>query len=369
MLRRVHIMNYRCFGDFELLPEDLSLLLGRNGTGKSTLLDVLWGLREIVVDGRAFNDAVLFESSSTGAVTVELDLELAAGDVRYRLVVGPSLEAASDLVALEEVVTDLSGGGELFAFRDGLATWTDGEAWRSPHRRDVSALSAIPFQKSPALVELKQWFEGVWMLRLAPQSMEASADEADPELTVYGENFISWLLSFEEVASLSELGPELPSPLLARVSPHLRPVLDGFEGLAWVLAGRDVVLAARFSYQERGLIDFRDLSDGQRCLIVLYSVLELVSDLSLLLLDEPDSHVTSTELAPLFRTLRQRTDAGELQAIVASHHPQVIDLLASEDPWELVDTPDGVVARPFEVPRAKGLSASRHLLLRGRQGA
>ena len=47
-------------------------------------------------------------------------------------------------------------------------------------------------------------------------------------------------------------------------------------------------------------------------------------------------------------------------------HPQVIDLMAAEAPWELVLRDGAAYAEPFVVDRALGIPASQHLLLRGR---
>lgn len=41
VLTRIHIENYRCFRDFELEPGPFTVILGANGTGKSSFFDVL----------------------------------------------------------------------------------------------------------------------------------------------------------------------------------------------------------------------------------------------------------------------------------------------------------------------------------------
>ena len=49
MLTRIYIDNFRCFVNFEYRPARKQLILGGNGTGKSTLLEVLGVLREFAI--------------------------------------------------------------------------------------------------------------------------------------------------------------------------------------------------------------------------------------------------------------------------------------------------------------------------------
>jgi len=48
MITRLRVKNYRCFEDFDWRPEQICLLIGQNGTGKSTLFELLAGLREML---------------------------------------------------------------------------------------------------------------------------------------------------------------------------------------------------------------------------------------------------------------------------------------------------------------------------------
>ncbi|MEW6349418.1 MAG: AAA family ATPase [Thermodesulfobacteriota bacterium] len=48
MIKRIYIDNFRCMVNFELALGPMNLLLGNNGTGKSTVFDVLWRLRSFL---------------------------------------------------------------------------------------------------------------------------------------------------------------------------------------------------------------------------------------------------------------------------------------------------------------------------------
>jgi len=51
MLKRLYVHNYKCLVNFEInFDRDISLFLGTNGSGKSTVFEVLTKLRRVIVD-------------------------------------------------------------------------------------------------------------------------------------------------------------------------------------------------------------------------------------------------------------------------------------------------------------------------------
>ena len=59
MIKRLYADNYRCLVNFEMQPDAETLLLGANGSGKSSAIDALrllqrwicgWGRADVVVD-------------------------------------------------------------------------------------------------------------------------------------------------------------------------------------------------------------------------------------------------------------------------------------------------------------------------------
>ena len=121
---------------------------------------------------------------------------------------------------------------------------------------------------------------------------------------------------------------------------ELKEVLPGFDSLSMVESGESArVLKAAFHSlagdQRLNRYSFGQLSDGQRFLVALYSLLHLVEDDRLaeghrrsLFIDEPDNYLSLREVQPW---LAQVVDAcGEAleQAVIISHHPTTIDYLA-----------------------------------------
>ncbi|WP_437300234.1 AAA family ATPase [Sorangium sp. So ce426] len=50
VITRIYIDNFRTLVNFEWKPGKLALLLGENGSGKSSVIDALWGIRALVAE-------------------------------------------------------------------------------------------------------------------------------------------------------------------------------------------------------------------------------------------------------------------------------------------------------------------------------
>jgi predicted ATPase len=121
----------------------------------------------------------------------------------------------------------------------------------------------------------------------------------------------------------------------------LSGILDGFTGLSIRIDERRMGwLRATFTdpsdvnRRTRDVaLDFDELSDGQRALIILYVVLhtQLESDRAVLL-DEPDNYTSLDEIQPfLMEALCRVQDRPGAQLFIISHNPQYIDQLAPSD--------------------------------------
>ena len=82
MLERLAVDNYRCLVGFELDLDELTLLLGVNGAGKSSVLDVVLAIRELLSGGCRVMDARVFPSST---LTRWRDRNWQAVEMRVRL--------------------------------------------------------------------------------------------------------------------------------------------------------------------------------------------------------------------------------------------------------------------------------------------
>jgi len=177
--------------------------------------------------------------------------------------------------------------------------------------------------------------------------MAFESAEEESQLKPLGDNFASWYrgLSHEHQGNIVDL------------TQQLREVLPGFDSLALREAGektRVLKVLFRSGAQAKKPIpyNFDELSDGQRQLIVLYCLLYAVKgeDYSLFL-DEPDNYVSLREIQPWLTSLQDACGDGISQAVLISHHPEIIDYLAgSAGRW--FDRPDNAHTRVLDKPPA-----------------
>ncbi len=360
MITRIYIDNYRCFTNFEFVPARINLLLGANGTGKSVLFEVLANVVDLVVMGGDVAE-VFPEDSRTRwdqrlNQRVELDVAVRGHAFRYTLVVGHEGEHGRARITTETVTC---GGETLFEFQDGQITLhkNDGDAGPTfPFRGSKSFLAQI--ESRPETQNLMAWREfinGMWAIALNVRDIGATSREEHGALDRDGLNFASWY------RHLSQEQPDL----LAAIWSALERALPGFVSLVLRSAGdrgRARDLAARMQIDSTNYqLYFDELSDGQRALIVLYTLLEARAGEGCLLLDEPELHVGLAEVQPWLVELDSRfEDQG--QVFIASQNSEVVDYLAAGDAF-LFERPGGgpARARKAEFDREGGLTASEQL--------
>jgi predicted ATPase len=366
MITRVYIDNFRCFSNFEVKPKRLNLLIGNNGAGKSTFIEVVHRVVELAVMGYAIDAAFPWHTRTSwdSRANQRIELEISGKDGVFQY----SLDLAHDLihqtVALqrEQVKYD---SRTLFLYDNDIVKLhnNDGKlGTQFPYRGTRSFLSQLEARPENTLL---RWFleslTQIWLLKLNPTNVDRESLRESDTLDADGSNFASWY------RHLSQERPEDLPKLFDRLS----VTLPGFRTLKTVSIGqhgrkRDLVASFGFGDPEtRYEVDFDDLSDGERAAIILYCILmDPSSRTRTLLLDEPENYVGLQLVQPWLIELADAVrDEGQLFLI--SHHPEVIDYLAADESllFERVDGgPTRVRSNPFD--RNQGLRASE-LVTRG----
>ena len=105
--------------------------------------------------------------------------------------------------------------------------------------------------------------------------------------------------------------------------------MDGFSYLEPEPAGENVRLLIAELTNGRGGTDkyfFNELSDGQRCLVCLYTILHFVlAKGGTVVLDEPDNFLSLSEFQPWLMAVADVVEEGQGQVLLISHHPEVIN--------------------------------------------
>jgi predicted ATPase len=160
---------------------------------------------------------------------------------------------------------------------------------------------------------------------------------------------------------------------------YLGEIFSGFSHFQFVDIGQDSIgknnqeLLLKFSNPEDARMtgySFADLSDGERAIIALYSLLVYAKQEGYLLcLDEPENFIALAEIQPWLVELYDLCSDGSMQAILISHHPEILNYLAIEaGVWFERSESGYVVAQPVVDEADTGLPIS-DLVARGWIGA
>ena len=188
-------------------------------------------------------------------------------------------------------------------------------------RSGVGSLLARPDNK--LLTRFRQQIQRMAVVRPSPMMMGSESDGEDSRLAFDATNFASWYryLSQEHQGKILDL------------TQRLREVIPGFDSFSLREAGektRVLKVLLRNAKDAKPIpYNFSELSDGQRQLIVLYSLLYGVKGEGYcLFLDEPENYVALREIQPWLTSLQDACGDSIAQAVLISHHPEITDYLA-----------------------------------------
>jgi energy-coupling factor transporter ATP-binding protein EcfA2 len=316
--------------NFEFKPQAKQLILGTNGTGKSAFFQALRALRDFAALGEKADQVFGDESRTRWQVldrqTFELEVTGNGGTYLYTLWV-ESKEGRRSRVRREEL--DFDGKPLALLYEDEVNLFDDGHDRRATFQWDfdVSPLTSGLANRSSKLQWFTRWLSGLYCFRIDPTRVAAEGSESDDRLEDDLTNFAGWYghVIQEKTGALLDLRKALGD------------VLDSFDSLDLRLVGRKTrVLRAVFSESgtpkpKRFEFDFDELSDGQRALIVLYTLLyTIIEPDATICIDEPDNFLALAEIQPWLFALSDRIEDVGAQAILVSHHPELIDILAPE---------------------------------------
>lgn len=336
MLKRLYANNYRCLVNFEIEFGELTLLMGPNGGGKSTLFDLLYEIRRLLVDKESLGAKdklrrVLFSPRNLTAwvdkteQAFELDVLGQDGLFSYRLVISHNKEKKKQRIELERLLLD---GRPLFEFNMGEVQLYHDDHQPGPiypFDWTTSALATIaPRNDNRKLTAFKQWIEKMLVVSLQPKAITSETEEESDWLNRDGANFASW---YSYISNDQDK--------IFKLRARLCDTITGFHALKFETAGKLKTLRVGFIGEDQDArtiyFDLDQLSDGQRVMIVLYSLLLGLHDLGhTIFIDEPENYVALPEIQPWLMELNNACGENIPQTVLISHHPELIDYLGRQ---------------------------------------
>jgi len=364
MIDRIYIDNYKTLVNFEVKLQHISLLIGPNGVGKTSVLDVIFALRQLlsgvakIADRDAFPSSSLTRWDSRQHQTLEVDVTLKKQHYRYRMMV--EHEHSTGRARLQNERLDMEGK-PLFNFANGEV-----QLYRDNHSlgptfsadRTESALARIPARNDNVnLTRFVEFMRKIIVCALYPANFRPESTSEDEILLRDASNFAGWyrhlILERQE--------------LITTFTETIRNVIPGFRYIRMEKIGLDTraFMIAFETQSHKYELRLDELSDGQRAIIALYSLIQLAAGQGYtLFLDEPDNYISLPEIQPWLMALADSFgENGVPQACICSHHPELIDYLGAESGLLLARDDSGItrVASVSDTPIENTMKLSEQI--------
>lgn len=325
MLKRLKVQNFRTLENFEWRPPSgVSVLIGDNGSGKSTLGVVFRLLERFLIDGESVEQVFSTDDRTRWAslMSQRFEFELASpiGDFEYSLFIGFNSQTQAPWVAEESLKL---GGRSLYEFDGANGRLFSTPVVSFPFSANRSYLSNVePQTARTTLMGFGEEFGRVLAVKIDPSRVSALSTRQEPRLNYDGSSFAAWYRWF--AANKTELQQKYFDSL---VGP-----LPGFRVLKTREAGKQFETRATIETMRGGhTFSLDELSDGQRQLLVLYLLLQIIEPGTVLFLDEPDNFLSLREIQPWLAELDRVVDEQGAQAFLVSHQAEAMNYLASRN--------------------------------------
>lgn len=324
MLTRVYIDNYLCFSNFELELGHRQLIFGGNGSGKSSLLYALLRLRNFLILGnpleQQFPALSVTKSSRSLLQTFEIGCLVGGQNVQYRLEVEQGQYPSKPAVKRETLQAE---GRLVFEFAASeVRLFGDQDVPASVYKFDPSrsALQNVLAVGAggETVDRFGSWLRSIAFFQIQPAQIEVLTDREDRSANGNLSNFASWY----RYLALADREAD------AEFLDDLRQVMEGFRHLGFLSLGEQKLLQAHFANSDGANVPFNlgELSDGQRCMIGLYAILHFALKKGhTVFIDEPDNYISLREIQPWLLAVEDAVDSGTGQALIISHHPEIIN--------------------------------------------
>jgi predicted ATPase len=329
MLKRIYIDNFRCFVNFEYKPERKQLLLGANGSGKSSLLDAILFVKWFIEGGESCftqSTRTRWQDRPLQAKQVfEIEALLDEKAFEYRLEIRYAPESQLPSISVERLTVS---GSPVFEFVNGKIHFYPNEGTQAtvlPWESKQSALLLAQFSNLN-VGRFVAWIKTLHCFQIDPYPDEmAETADGEDELPEYDlSNLAPWY------RHLLQVEPENNARFLSA----LKDTLSGFQSLRFSSVDDGVRrLRAHFDapQKEGAIYSIAELSDGQRMLIGLYMVLHFViAKGQTVILDEPDNFISLREIQPWLLAAEEAVENSKGQLILISHHPEILNQWSQE---------------------------------------
>ena len=331
-----------------------------NGSGKSSLLEAIRCLKLFVRgDSNKFTQSTRTRWQDRPLQVIEIEARLDGKPFEYRVEIGFVGAIREQTVNLERLKVS---GATVFELAHGKIRFfpNDGSSMAVPLQTNRSALH-LSLLSNLDVRRFVEWLDRVHCFDIDayPGQMGEVADSEESEPDFELGNLAGWY------RYLLQTYPEENVKFLA----SLRECMDGFQALK-SSSEEDGVRKLRAEFvaptKKRVSYSISELSEGQRCLVALYMILNfLINRGDTVFLDEPDNFISLREIQPWLLSAEEAVEGHNGQLILISHHPETLNQWAREYGLRFFREDNGHVRTEKFKPDQKGMLQPAELIARG----
>jgi predicted ATPase len=367
MIKQIRVTNIKAIVDSTLIPlQPLTVFIGRNGTGKSSMLEALDWLGRALDGGAQFatepfrriTDLIHSDGGETPSemnINLVIDPEDASisDEIIYKVGVGAGEDHETPVIVYEELSVKNRDGYEFWIktdtgirfrrVRQSIEEYTQEKTkdrvkvkrklveeekdWVVVSNLDRLALSDMDFAIARAAKYVQDYLVKAVFLRLSPRSI---ADFSPVKFRPTPR------LLDDEGYNLAHLLGQFDADALSILIEKLNYIIKGASGLD---SHTPTSPADRryFTFIEKGISEDRPmqvpawvLSEGTRRVTALLAVLLAETPPRLLCIEEIENGLDPWTLGFILEELQQAIDRG-MQVLLTSHSPYMLNMIAKEN--------------------------------------
>ena len=324
MINYLKVDNYCSLVNFKIDFSSINLLLGGNGTGKSTIFKLIADLC-LFIQGKAdVSTAFPFKSLTrwqlTSVQNYEFSLTYKEYLFTYQLEIEFNKDEKKNRVRKEIVLCE---GNPIFKAENGKAILYNDFYKEGPellvnwHSSGVSSVYERTDNKK--LCDFKHAVDNIIVCHPLLFNYDFGISYSEEQYINYIADNITNV--YMHVVQKNPEKMMILWQVLKEINPcFVRTYLNGDSGKILY-----------FEYNHNGTkvpYTFFELSDGERMLFTLYFLVTLyMNDDCSLFLDEPDNYISLQEVGQFIQYVQDMSN-GKNQCVFISHHPSVIDFFA-----------------------------------------
>jgi len=334
VLRRIEINNYKMFRNFEMdFSAGISLICGPNGSGKSALREVIYTLGNFLATPDATERVAhsVMESfpaevfcrwlpQESGFNDIEINVEIGMAHEWFRYCLTVRHHFHKHLCRVQEETLDvctIADKKQIFNFSNGnLKIYTDdNRPVELSGNWDISGL-VTGSRNNSRIREFGAMIAKIYAVHFVPSDIKQDFIKGSSTIGRHGEHFSAWFFH--------NANKQLEKQLW--VMEQCKNFIPGFIAVNSPQSGDAHITKIRVNYKGSNYdIKIGELSDGQKVLFALYSLLANVPYGSTLLIDEPENFIAPGELQPWLDAVNDSWEERNIQFLIITHNPKTLN--------------------------------------------